>query len=215
MTITRISEMFAFKLALYKYWSLPRLGSLLNFIFSHYLHVPRYLLSFNISMKYKLYKEEKYKIAFVFYYFFLAWLFYTYSASPRRPDTFQETCCARHSILTADNWRPPCEWEKFCQSSILSSTAKMTHKEWMSHVCTNIIIFNIHSCRQTIKNDLTVSWKQSDNARLWSMRYLWIYAHGIETLGQIHHTHFYFFHTCPLFFLPCVSCWHLYNLSME
>lgn len=159
MTITRISEMFAFKLALYKYWSLPRLGSLLNFIFSHYLHVPRYLLSFNISMKYKLYKEEKYKIAFVFYYFFLAWLFYTYSASPRRPDTFQETCFARHSILTADNWRPPCEWEKFCQSSILSSTAKMTHKEWMSHVCTNIIIFNIHSCRQTIKNDLTVSWK--------------------------------------------------------
>lgn len=159
MTITRISEMFAFKLALYKYWSLPRLGSLLNFIFSHYLHVPRYLLSFNISMKYKLYKEEKYKIAVVFYYFFLAWLFYTYSASPRRPDTFQETCCARHSILTADNWRPPCEWEKFCQSSILSSTAKMTHKEWMSHVCTNIIIFNIHSCRQTIKNDLTVSWK--------------------------------------------------------
>lgn len=62
--------MFAFKLALYKYWSLPRLGSLLNFIFSHYLHVPRYLLSFNISMKYKLYKEEKYKIAVVFYYFF-------------------------------------------------------------------------------------------------------------------------------------------------
>lgn len=90
MTITRISEMFAFKLALYKYWSLPRLGSLLNFIFSHYLHVPRYLLSFNISMKYKLYKEEKYKIAFVFYYFFLAWLFYTYSASPRRLTHFKK-----------------------------------------------------------------------------------------------------------------------------
>lgn len=71
MTITRISEMFAFKLALYKYWSLPRLGSLLNFIFSHYLHVPRYLLSFNISMKYKLYKEEKYKLHLYFIIFFL------------------------------------------------------------------------------------------------------------------------------------------------
>lgn len=65
MTITRISEMFAFKLALYKYWSLPRLGSLLNFIFSHYLH----LLSFNISMKYKLYKEEKYKLHLYFIFF--------------------------------------------------------------------------------------------------------------------------------------------------
>lgn len=71
MTITRISEMFAFNLVLYKYWSLPRLGSLLNFIFSHYLHVPRYLLSFNISMKYKLYKEEKYKLHLYFIIFFL------------------------------------------------------------------------------------------------------------------------------------------------
>lgn len=71
MTITRISEMFAFNLVLYKYWSLPRLGSLLNFIFSHYLHVPRYLLSFNISMKYKLYKEEKYKLHLYFNIFFL------------------------------------------------------------------------------------------------------------------------------------------------
>lgn len=69
MTITRISEMFAFNLVLYKYWSLPRLGSLLNFIFSHYLHVPRYLLSFNISMKYKLYKEEKYKLHLYFIFF--------------------------------------------------------------------------------------------------------------------------------------------------
>lgn len=159
MTITRISEMFAFKLALYKYWSLPRLGSLLNFIFSHYLHVPRYLLSFNISMKYKLYKEEKYKIAFVFYYFFWPDSSTLIQLAPGDLTHFKKLAVPRHSILTADNWRPPCEWEKFCQSSILSSTAKMTHKEWMSHVCTNIIIFNIHSCRQTIKNDLTVSWK--------------------------------------------------------
>lgn len=71
MTITRISEMFAFNLVLYKYWSLPRLGSLLNFISSHYLHVPWYLLSFNISMKYKLYKEEKYKLHLYFIIFFL------------------------------------------------------------------------------------------------------------------------------------------------
>lgn len=160
MTITRMSEMFAFNLALYKYWSLPQLGSLLNFIFSHYLHVPvpRYLLSFNISIKYKVYKEEHNMILHLYISLFTRF-FYTYSASPWDLTHFKNLAVPRHSILTADNWRPPCEWEKFCESSILSSTAKMTHKVWMSHVCTNIIIFNIHSCRQTIKNDLTVSCK--------------------------------------------------------
>lgn len=84
MTITRMSEMFAFNLALYKYWSLPQLGSLLNFIFSHYLHVPvpRYLLSFNISIKYKLYKEEEHNMILHLYISLFTRFFYTYSASP-------------------------------------------------------------------------------------------------------------------------------------
>lgn len=70
MTITRISEMFAFKLALYKYWSLPRLGSLLNFIFPiTFMYLDIYFpLTFQWNISYTRKKSIKLQLYFIIFF---------------------------------------------------------------------------------------------------------------------------------------------------
>lgn len=70
MTITRISEMFAFKLALYKYWSLPRLGSLLNFIYPiTFMYLDIYFpLTFQWNITYTRKKSIKLHLYFIIFF---------------------------------------------------------------------------------------------------------------------------------------------------